>query len=109
MQTAARGKMNTKRYLWCEKTEAEYMEIKAKIEQRRVEMLTLDNHQKLDWPAKNQELLSWLDRSHQYIEGYRAGPGIDEEWDKVCDKAHQGWQDLKNEVNLLIDLSSFPG
>ena len=101
--------MNTKRYLWCEKTEAEYMEIKAKIEQRRVEMLSLDNRQKLDWPAKNQELLNWLDRSHQYIEGYRAGPGIDEEWDKVCDKAHQGWQNLKNEVNLLIDLSSFPG
>lgn len=101
--------MNTKRYLWCEKTEAEYMEIKAKIEQRRVEMLTLDHRQKLDWPVKNQELLDWLDRSHQYIKSYRAGPDIDEEWDKVCDKAHQGWQDLKNEVSLLLDLSSFPG
>lgn len=102
-------KMNTKRYLWCERTEAEYMEIKAEIEQRRIEMLNLENRQKLDWPAINKELENWLDRSHAYIEGYRAGTSYDGNWDRICDKAEQGWQDLKYEVSDLLDAPDFTG
>ncbi len=94
---------NQKRYLWCERTEAEYIKIRAEIEKRRVQMLTLEKHEKLDWPARKQELEEWLDRGREYIDKYALG--IDESWDSVCDCAQQGWDDLKSEVRGMLDES----
>ena len=91
---------NQKRYLWCERTEAEYVKIRSEIEKRRVEMLTLDKHAQLDWPDRKQELENWLDRGRQFIDKYALG--IDESWDSVCDCAQQGWDELKSEVRGLL-------
>ncbi len=91
---------NQKRYLWCERTEAEYMAIKARIEKQRVEMLRLENHAKLDWPARNRDLEDWVERSRQFIDRHAAG--IDEKWESVCDCAQQGWDRLKSEVHVML-------
>lgn len=92
---------NNKRYLWCERTEAEYVKIQAEIEKRRVEMLALQQHEKLDWPARKRELEDWLERGRQFID--RHALGIDDSWEAVCDCAQQGWDVLKTEVRGMLD------
>ncbi|MDD2522706.1 MAG: hypothetical protein PHW11_07800 [Anaerolineaceae bacterium] len=92
---------NQKRYLWCERTEAEYREIKAEIEARRVQMLNLDNPVKFDWPAKKRDMENWLERGSDFIEGYRTGSN--EAWDSICDRAQYGWNRLKTEARGLLD------
>jgi hypothetical protein len=94
---------NQKRYLWCERTEAEYVKIRAEIEKRRVEMLDLEQHAKLDWPARHRELEDWLERGREFIDKYALG--IDESWEAVCDCAQHGWDDLKSEVHSILDES----
>ena len=94
---------NQKRYLWCERTEAEYIKIRAEIEKRRVEMLALEHHEKFDWPDRHQELVDWLERGREHIDKYALG--INESWESVCDCAQQGWNELKSEVRGILDES----
>ena len=95
---------NQKRYLWCERTEAEYVKIRAEIEKRRVEMLGMDNHENLDWPAQNRKLDEWLERGRQFIDQYALG--IDDSWVSVCDHAQHGWDKLKTEARGMLDDSA---
>ncbi len=90
-----------KRYLWCERTEAEYIEIRAEIEKRRVEMLALDQPVQFDWPARKRELEEWLDRGRQFIDRYALG--FDDSWASICDRAQHGWDKLKTEAQELLD------
>lgn len=95
---------NQKRYLWCERTEAEYVKIRSEIEKRRVAMLALEKHEQLDWPARKRELEEWLEQSRQFIDQYALG--IDDSWESVCDHAQHGWDKLKTEARGMLDEST---
>ncbi len=92
----------TKRYLWCERTEKEYMEIQAEIEKRRAGMLALYDEQGWNWPARKRELEDWLERGSEYIEKYRNGVNR-ASWKNICDTAQQGWNALKVEIQEILD------